>query len=538
MNLQEIRQKYPAYQDLSDQELADALYSKYYSDIPREEYDAKIGIQAPQTPVEKGWFDQSLEEAQAGQQKAADLYTAGEQTLPETLLQGAATGADIINTASGKALSAITPDIIEEPIKRGAASAISYLADTPVGDAARFIGNQYGEFAQDNPRAARNLSALGRIGSVVAPFARIGGKSVAGSALASVEKGAVATGKAAGKGLQYAAAPTVAKELVPLAQRARSFDIPLRLDQVAPTSTRKTLLKVTQDLPFSGVDVFENAQRGAWNRALAKTIGQNTENLGPQTIKNFLDDAGKKFDSALKGESIPVSQGTFGRLDDIIANADLNMTDDLKKIVVKNIDKLKQDIGGNVISGEKLASYRSSLLKRIPTAPAGAKQALGEIIDTIDDLVETTISPDKSDILRTARREWRNFRTLEPLLEKSTDGKVDPTQLLNRVSSSKYIKASRSAVGEDDLVDLARIGKELLPKARGSDTQIKLLYTAGGVGLLTNPYTSLQTAAGLAGNRAFQSLYNQSPALVEMALKKGSGSPIFLQNQALRQIGK
>lgn len=200
MNLQEIRQKYPAYQDLSDQELADALYSKYYSDIPREEYDAKIGIQAPQTPVEKGWFDQSLEEAQAGQQKAADLYTAGEQTLPETLLQGAATGADIINTASGKALSAITPDIIEEPIKRGAASAISYLADTPVGDAARFIGNQYGEFAQDNPRAARNLSALGRIGSVVAPFARIGGKSVAGSALAPVEKGAVKVGKMGGQG--------------------------------------------------------------------------------------------------------------------------------------------------------------------------------------------------------------------------------------------------------------------------------------------------------------------------------------------------
>jgi hypothetical protein len=44
----EIRQQNPQYGDMSDQQLADGLYGKYYSDIPRAEFDAKIGM-APQT---------------------------------------------------------------------------------------------------------------------------------------------------------------------------------------------------------------------------------------------------------------------------------------------------------------------------------------------------------------------------------------------------------------------------------------------------------------------------------------------------------
>lgn len=40
----EIRQKYPQYEDLSDQQLADALYAKHYSDMPRAEFDQKVGL--------------------------------------------------------------------------------------------------------------------------------------------------------------------------------------------------------------------------------------------------------------------------------------------------------------------------------------------------------------------------------------------------------------------------------------------------------------------------------------------------------------
>ncbi len=42
--LAEIRQQYPQYSDLSDEQLADGLYKKHYSDMPRSEFNQKIGL--------------------------------------------------------------------------------------------------------------------------------------------------------------------------------------------------------------------------------------------------------------------------------------------------------------------------------------------------------------------------------------------------------------------------------------------------------------------------------------------------------------
>lgn len=46
-SIDELRTKYPQYKDMSDQEFADKFYAKYYSDMPRDQFDAKMGL-APQ----------------------------------------------------------------------------------------------------------------------------------------------------------------------------------------------------------------------------------------------------------------------------------------------------------------------------------------------------------------------------------------------------------------------------------------------------------------------------------------------------------
>ena len=42
-----IRQKYPQYQDLSDDQLAQGLHKKFYADMPFDQFASKIGYQAP-----------------------------------------------------------------------------------------------------------------------------------------------------------------------------------------------------------------------------------------------------------------------------------------------------------------------------------------------------------------------------------------------------------------------------------------------------------------------------------------------------------
>jgi hypothetical protein len=50
--LAEVRAQYPQYSDMSDTALADALYKKFYSDLPRADFDLKIGLKAE--PVKTG----------------------------------------------------------------------------------------------------------------------------------------------------------------------------------------------------------------------------------------------------------------------------------------------------------------------------------------------------------------------------------------------------------------------------------------------------------------------------------------------------
>lgn len=67
----DVRQQYPQYHDLSDQQLADALYKKFYSDMPREQFDAKLGIapvqpSQPMKPGTREYADWAAQQARAG----------------------------------------------------------------------------------------------------------------------------------------------------------------------------------------------------------------------------------------------------------------------------------------------------------------------------------------------------------------------------------------------------------------------------------------------------------------------------------------
>lgn len=57
MNVQEIRQKYPQYNDMSDEDLGRALHAKFYSDMPYAEFADKTGFPGERPPVSGGTQD-------------------------------------------------------------------------------------------------------------------------------------------------------------------------------------------------------------------------------------------------------------------------------------------------------------------------------------------------------------------------------------------------------------------------------------------------------------------------------------------------
>lgn len=513
-----------------DVEAAKAI-AQMLSNMPPEEIQGLDQVQAVQeqntTSEEPDFMARVAQTLKARGKQYKDIVAArdaGQQTDLESALQiigkpiagtfNDAIGGGIELVSQG--LSAITPDAIKDPLANFFQSTTEAGTEAAV-PALQKLMQYYEGFAQESPRAARNLESIGNIG-MVAPIA----KPLATGAQAAA-KGVATGAKAAGRAAVSPIIPTVSPDIAPLAARAADFGIPLRLDQIAPSRARNTIQKVSQEIPFSGANAFEETQRAAFNKALAKTIGQDSDKLDPTTIQRFLKDSGGKFDSVLKGRTIPVDDIFSTQLTKIAEDASLTATDDAAKAVYKNIGKLRDDLLKGTVSGERLAAQRSELLKRQASAQGPIKDSIGDIIDAIDDLAERNLPEEAIQTLAQARREYRNFKTIEPLLEKATDGSINPTQLLNRVASSKYIKASRNEVGQDDLIDLARIGKEFLPAKGGSDTVQKAALAGGlsgvtGFSALANP---IATGATLAGNRALQSLYNTSQPAVRAAIAKG-----------------
>lgn len=445
-------------------------------------------------------------------------------------------GAEGVSQAAGQVVGNINKDIdrLGTSGKVGAfVGEVGPYAALPTGGTA--VGSKIATLAPKLAPYAGTIgrAAMGGLGGALAGAARpvaegedynrLQGAAIGGLAGAAIPAGI----EGAAKGVKAALVPNIAPELQPLAQRAQQFGIPLSLSNISPTKIRNTVQKVSAAVPLSGVQKFEEAQRQAFNKAVASTLGESSENLGPTTIRNFLDKAEKGFGSVLGGKTITPHQDAVTALDMVAANAKDYVDDNVASIIQSSIKKFKGNIEKGVISGEKLASFRSELVKNIPRAKAEARGYLGELVDAIDDMIAPSLNQTEQQALGQLRRQWRNFRTVEPLLEKATDGNINPTELMNRVASSPYIKAARSEVGTDDLVDLARIGKQFLKVPGGSDTFEKSVLGGGaGTGVVTglmNPAALVDAGATVGTtmgiNRAYQKFINQNPALVRKALK-------------------
>lgn len=59
-SIAEIRQKYPQYADMSDTDLADRLHQRFYADMPRDEFDVKVGLVPVQEPSLAGELSRQM----------------------------------------------------------------------------------------------------------------------------------------------------------------------------------------------------------------------------------------------------------------------------------------------------------------------------------------------------------------------------------------------------------------------------------------------------------------------------------------------
>ena len=78
------------------------------------------------------------------------------------------------------------------------------------------------------------------------------------------------------------AAPSA--EAAELGRFAVDAGIPLKASQVSPSKAAKLVDSVSGQVPFSGSPAFQQAQQSAFNRAVARTIGESADAITPEVF--------------------------------------------------------------------------------------------------------------------------------------------------------------------------------------------------------------------------------------------------------------
>lgn len=323
--------------------------------------------------------------------------------------------------------------------------------------------------------------------------------------------------------------PKLSKGSQAVAELAQKYNIPLGLDQITGSKSRQFLTSTTERIPFSGANKLADSQQGAFNREVLKTIGvHDADKVSEDVVDGAIKTIGKKFDDVLSGKTIDVTPEHTQGLQNIVDDASLALAADKHKAVQQAANKVMENVDANgQISGEKIGNIRSNLTKIAKTADPGIKQYLDDIIDHVVNM-STDGNPEAKSLLNEARFQWKNLRTLEPLLAKASDGNISPALLKNRVIN-KFggLNLARGNAGE--LGDLAKVGDLIKSKVGDSGTAERALgYSAilGGPGMIMGgPVSALGSILGGVGGSAAYQAYNRSQPLVNAVIRNASKAP-------------
>lgn len=319
--------------------------------------------------------------------------------------------------------------------------------------------------------------------------------------------------------------PTVDEGIKEVGRLAQKYNIPLSIDQITNSKAIKTAQKASQELPFSGQAGFRDKQVAAWNRAVTKTLGEESDRITPEFIDNRFTALGKQFNNLGKGEvhspSAITSKVNSIVQDAIDAGASKEATDGFRNFVKREINSNLNPDG--TIKGETLNKIRAKANATARNSNNFDSKTLyhnfeSEIIDTL--LPDTLAKKEFSQL----KGQYKNLLAIEPLLKSEKGGVISPTLLSNRMGAVFGRQYYRGKAGE--LGELARIGKQLLPELGGSDTFQKGLFAGSVLTGAANPATIPLMVGGVAANRAAQSGINRNQAIIRKLL--GSSSKVSL----------
>jgi len=385
-------------------------------------------------------------------------------------------------------------------------------------------------------RLANPLSKYAIAGAEGAAFAGaqpvVTGGSRGQNAAIGAAGGVVGQGVAAGVGKIAAPSASVSDDVARLANRAKELEIPVRADQVVNSKPLNVVSSALDYVPFSGSAGAKESQQKAFNKAVSRTIGENTDNLAG-ALKAAESRLGNEFDNVLKNTSVRADDDFIADLAQVAEDAKIEMKDDQLKVFNKQIENILGKVQqGDVIDASAAYNIKKGLDRIVNGGDSTLAHYAKEIRSALFDALNRSL-PDGGEAFAKTRQQYGNMRELEKLIPRGAEVDISPARLAN----ARNIRSK-------DLGELADISAQFL-KGRVGDSgtaQRAGVYGMLGAGTMVDPVSAgigltlgrvANTAMG--SNRLANYMVNGVPALqnsqVPNRLLPAVGTSLAIGNQ-------
>lgn len=496
--LAEIRSEYPQYKDLSDQALGDALYSKFYSNMSRDDFDSKVGLatKGDESSFASGLGLAALQGLTFGfsdEAIAAARSAFGDVTYEEAVEQERQKLKEFSDENMGLALGAELIGSLPTAFAGPAGFA-------KIGATAGKLGSRL-MARRAAPRAASNVSsALARVGEKAAPVVdkvpnvlRQTSKRVLPVAATAAAEGAIygagtaesgvgetlrgaATGGLLG-GVGGAAVGTLLPRATGAAKQLISEGVPLTPAQATGggVSVPSLVEGVLDVMPFTKQATKEARQeavagfgRAAINRAL-EPIDESVSKgaTGFDAFDEAFSAIDKSYEKALSSISISDVKGLRVGVQSAIARAVENQPtltgDDLKKFNQVN-ERLfsKLPIADKVdrVGGEIIKKIESDLGRAAKSMHAkGSHDIASAFKDIQADFRVLLASQDESGskLLQDTNRAFKNIMPIQKAVNRARQGgEFTPEQYIQALRTMSPRAAAKGKVEGQDFASAAQ----------------------------------------------------------------------------------
>jgi Transglycosylase SLT domain len=451
---------------------------------------------APQRPVNKAEaeMDKMFGNLPGYQPTKAFLATTGETlaSTPAVLGQLAGKALSTVAPESGEALYQMSTKQIKENRKVTESLREANPIATTAGDITGALINPvnkvipFGGPAQGLTSAVAKGVGQGAIASVLTTPVTDENKAYLTEKLMQAFTGGVAGGVAGGvvKGATSLAQP-VANQLSKVGNDAvktlREAGVPIDVAQATGSSFLTKMKNVLQDNPVTvgKEQEFIATQRTAYNKAIAKTMGEDATAITPDVIANAKNRLGDVYDNLYNKYGSKISGQVYKDLaalrDDAITTLPANESSIIKNLVDDVLNKAS--INRSTLTGEQYQAFKR-VLDRMTGQNTNTSAYAQEMKDVLLSGLKNSIKDPKDiALLKNTNKEYGNMKKIEDVVLKNPEGNISPSLLSNSLAT----KSKRNAIYAEDsqLADLARAGKLILePKTPNSGTTARIMAQA------------------------------------------------------------